>query len=262
VIDLHCHVLAGIDDGPNEIEASVALGRVAEASGIDTIVATPHVSWRYGNDSATIGRLVEQTNDAFAAAGLMLTVLPGAEIAITRARDLGREELSALALGGGPWLLLECPFTPILVGVESLVFALQEQGHRIVLAHPERCPGFQRDPSMLDSLVAGGALTSITAGSLVGRFGQSVRRFALELIEAELVHNVASDAHDATHRRPGIADELERAGLAPLGQWLTEQVPGAILSGEHAMPLRPRVTIGRDRGPQGWWRRRPFRRAS
>ena len=86
------------------------------------------------------------------------------------------------------------------------------RGHHVVLAHPERCPAFHRDPSMLTSLVSAGALTSVTAGSLVGRFGDEVRRFALELVRDGMVHNVASDAHDDVRRPPGRSQSSSRPG--------------------------------------------------
>jgi protein-tyrosine phosphatase len=263
MIDLHCHVLAGIDDGPETIEGSVALARLAEARGVETIVATPHVSWHYDNDSGTIATRVADANRAVGAAGLALNVLAGAEIAITRGVELDAAELSALALGDGPWLLVECPFTPVPTGVDMSILELEHRGHRVVLAHPERCPAFQRDPSMLQALVQNGAVTSITAGSLVGRFGSAVRHFALELIDAELVHNVASDAHDAAARQPGMAAELEQAGLGALAEWLTELVPTAILAGRETVPPRPPVTVPlMARAPRRWWRRGPLRRAS
>jgi protein-tyrosine phosphatase len=263
MIDLHCHVLAGIDDGPQTVEGSLALARAAAALGTSTIVATPHVSWRYGNDAATIARAVEHTNAAFSQAGVGVNVLPGAEIAITRAVELDAEELRALSLGGGPWLLIECPFTPVSTGLDVLAVEIEEGGHRIVLAHPERCPAFQRDPGLLESLVLGGALTSITAGSLVGRFGNTARRYALELLDAELVHNVASDAHDAEKRPPGIAHELEQVGYGSLLEWLVEDVPGAILAGEEQLPRRPAWPAPRPSGgSRSWWRRGPLKRAS
>jgi protein-tyrosine phosphatase len=264
VIDLHCHVLAGIDDGPPTLEASVALARCAQARGVQTIVATPHVSWHYDNDAETIARLVRETNAALAAAELTVNVVAGAEIAITRGVDLAAPELAALTLGDGPWLLIECPFSSAVVGLDTLADELQEQGHQIVLAHPERCPAFQRDPQLLESLVRAGVLTSITAGSLIGSFGSSVRRFALELMEAELVHNVASDAHDVDRRQPGMADELQRAGFGALTTWLTHSVPSAILSGEESVPPRPSVALGTpERSRQRrWWRRGPLRQAS
>jgi len=263
VIDLHCHVLAGIDDGPSTIEDSLALGRAAAATGTRKIVATPHVSWTYSNDAATISRLVVETNAAFAAAGLTMEVVAGAEIAITRVPELAPEELSALTLGNGPWLLIEFPFTSVAVGLDAMVLELQEQGYRIVLAHPERCPAFHREPRMLETLVEAGALTSVTAGSLVGRFGNTVKRYALGLVEGELVHNVASDAHGADQRRPGMTAELEEAGLGPLADWLTCAVPSAILEGRETIPSRPDVPLpASTTARRRWWRRSLLRRAS
>jgi protein-tyrosine phosphatase len=263
MFDLHCHILPGIDDGPATIDGSLALARLAVERGVQTIVATPHVSHYYDNDAATIARLTDEVNGALRDAHIPLTVLAGAEIALTRASELASEELGALTLAGGPWVLLEPPFTSTATGIELAVGELAEQGYGILLAHPERCPAFQRDPRQLESLVRGGALTSITAGSLVGRFGASVKRFALELFEAELVHNVASDAHDVEQRQPGIANELEQAGLSAMREWLTDAVPRALLNGEESMPERPAFSFLATPSHGGsWWRRGPFRRAS
>lgn len=240
MIDLHCHLLPGIDDGPATIDDSLALARAASAAGITTALATPHVSPRYPNDVATIASLVYELNERLAAEQIALQVLPGAEIALTSAVEMPSERLAGLALGGGGWLLIEPPFTPAAGGIDALVLELVGRGARVVLAHPERCPGFQRDRAVLRSLVRAGVLTSVTAGSLVGRFGAQVRRFSLELMSEGLVHNVASDAHDDVDRPPGIADHLARAGLQPLERWLTSQVPEAILAGD-PLPPPPRV---------------------
>jgi protein-tyrosine phosphatase len=255
VIDLHCHVLPGIDDGPSSIEDSLLLARAAVSAGTQTIVATPHVSHEHPNDARTIARLVDEVGARFAAEELPLALRTGAEIAMTRITDIAPEELPELALGGGPWLLIECPFTSLATGFDILLGKLQSDGHRIVLAHPERSPFFHRDPELLGSLVRGGILTSITAGSLVGRFGSRVQRFARGLAQDELVHNVASDAHSHTGRPPGIRTELEASGLGPLAEWLTEAVPAAILAGDE-IPSRPAAATAPAGGSRGWWRRR------
>jgi protein-tyrosine phosphatase len=242
VIDLHCHVLPGIDDGPRTIEDSLALARAAAAAGIRTVVATSHVSWEYPNRADTIARLVEELNGRLADNGVALEIRPGAEIAMTRLPDTPPDEVSRLTLGGGQWLLIEPPFTEVSTGLDVLVADLHDRGYQVVLAHPERCPAFHRDRSMLEALVHSGALTSVTAGSLAGRFGKAVRRLSIELIRDGLVHNVASDAHDDSHRPPTIAAELEDAGLGPLTDWLTQAVPGAILGGGE-IPPRPAIDI-------------------
>jgi protein-tyrosine phosphatase len=256
VIDLHCHALPGIDDGPPTIEASIALVRAAADAGTSTIVATPHVSWRYQNRAEEIIRLTQELQERLITADIPVEIRPGAEIAMTRAGDIDRKELPRLGIGGGSWLLLEPPFTPLVTGLDFVVLGLQSDGYQILLAHPERCPAFHSDPEMLRSLVRAGALTSVTAGSLVGRFGGEVRRFALNMFADELVHNVASDAHDEIRRPPGITGELERAGLGPLTDWLTLEVPEAILNGA-PIPRRPAFPVPRvDRRSRSWLTRR------
>ncbi len=253
MIDLHCHVLPGIDDGPETIEGSLALARAAVAAGIDTLVATPHVNARTPNDSRTIARLVETLNARLADERIELQVLTGGEIAATHIAEIDPAELSRLGLGGGPWLLVEPPFTAVAVGLESIVSRLQRQGHRVVLAHPERSPALQGDLRTLRALADGGVVLSITAGALTGDFGSTVRRFALELAREGLIHNVTSDAHDSVKRPPRLAAAVEQDGLAPLAEWLTELVPAAIIAGEE-LPPRPAGAPGR--GPR---RRRAWR---
>jgi len=242
VIDLHCHILPGVDDGPETVEGSLDLVRAAVASGARTMVATPHVSWRFRNTASGIAAAAVALRERIAREGIDLELLTGAELAMTHVADVRDEEITALHLGGGPWLLLEPPFATVASGLLEITGDLQRRGHRILIAHPERCPAIHREPRLLEGLVASGALSSVTAGSLVGRFGESVRRFALSILEAGLAHNVASDAHDVGKRAPGCAREIETAGLGPLAEWLTETVPAAILAGTEAIPPRPPYT--------------------
>jgi protein-tyrosine phosphatase len=255
VIDMHSHVLPGIDDGAGTLEQSVVIARAAANAGTSTLMATPHVSPRYPNDAETIAGLVRELNERLDREGIELEVRAGAEISMTRVVDLAPEEISRLTLGGGGWLLVEPPFTAASSGIVPILMALQEQGHRVLLAHPERCPAFHREPDLLEAIVRSGVLTSITADSLVGKFGETVRRFALDLFEKELVHNVASDAHDESNRPPGVLDQLERIGLAGLSDWLTQEVPSAILDGGE-VPPRPDVAMPKSARPHRWRLRR------
>ncbi len=256
MIDLHFHILPGIDDGPATVEESIALARAAAAGGTRVIVATPHVSWRYPNDAETIAQLTGELNERLRFEEVAIEVRTGAEIATTRAGEIEQEELLRLRLGGGPWLLLEPPFTPVVTGLDRVVMDLLSRGHNIVLAHPERCPALHRRPELLHEFVDAGVATSITAGSLTGRFGGEVRRFARRLVDEGLVHNVASDAHDLVRRPPSIAGELQEAGLGALADWLSLAVPEAILSGR-PLPPRPLGTTAPSQSRRGlrWLRR-------
>ena len=242
MIDLHCHLLPEIDDGPRTIEGSLALARASVALGVGTIVATPHVSMRYPNRASSIASHVRDLVVRLGEEGIALEVLPGAEIAMTQMVDIEPDELHELELGGGGWLLVEPPFATGPSNLDAILLALERRGHRILLAHPERCPAFHRDPPMLERIARRGVLVSVTAGSLIGRFGDPVRRFTLELAQAGLIHNVVSDAHDSVHRPPGMAEALALTGLGPLAEWLTEEVPAALLKGAE-IPPRPSTPV-------------------
>lgn len=246
MIDLHAHVLPGIDDGPADMEAALALVRAAAADGTRKIVATPHVSERYPNDAAMIAAKVAELRAALARAGIAVEIVAGAEIALARLGDLGDDDLRALSLGGGPALLVEPPLSDAAADFDGPIYDLLRRGHGVVLAHPERCPAFQREPARLTRLVAAGARTSLTASALVGRFGSPVERFARRLLRDGLVHDVASDGHDLAGRRLELATPLREAapelpGLAELTPWLTDAVPAALLAGTPPGPPPARV---------------------
>jgi protein-tyrosine phosphatase len=238
MIDLHCHLLPGIDDGPRDCEGSLTMARRAVREGIETVVATPHVNSRYPNDAQTIAGALHELREALAREDIQLEVLPGAEIAVNYLAERDTADLGSLSLGGGEWLLIEPPFASVATGLVSTVQGLLWDGHRVVLAHPERCPAIHRDVSIVRDLAGEGVLMSLTAGSLAGRFGSQARRLGLALLEEGLAHNVTSDAHDAGNRPPAVASELARAGFADLTPWLTEEVPAAVLAGG-PVPPRP-----------------------
>jgi len=255
MIDLHSHVLPGIDDGPATVEGSLAMLRAAAAAGTTTITATPHVSGTHRNDPGSISAAAEMLAAARADEGeeIAIEVRLGAEVAYTMISELDREELPRLCLGDGPWLLLEPPFSPVVAGLDATVAELHRRDHRVLLAHPERCPAFHRDPGLVEAMVDGGVLTSVTAGSLAGRFGSQARRMALWLLDRGLAHNVASDAHDARNRSPSIMPGLRDAGRPELADWLTRDVPAAILAGEE-IPPRPAVAAPAPRRRLAWLR--------
>lgn len=247
MIDLHAHVLPGLDDGPATLPEALDLARAAVAAGTRTMAATPHVSERYGAAVEAMPEAVTRLQVELDGAGIPLALRGGAEIAISRLAGLDDGALRRLSLGGGPWLLLEPPERGP-ADVAGAVAGARERGYGAVIAHAERCEALRRDPAALRRLVGEGALVSITAASLTGRFGESARRFAGLLLRERLVHDVASDAHHAERRPPGTGDArrvAERAvpGVAGLWRWLTEEVPLAVLDGA-PLPPAPRARRG------------------
>lgn len=252
MVDLHCHILPGIDDGPRTLADSLAMATDAAADGIETIVATPHVSMRYRNSVQAITSAVKQLAERLNATSCqhhstgvlagaperLPRVLCGAEVAASVVGSIPASELELLSIAGGGWLLLEPPFNASGAALDLIIGQIRRMGLHVILAHPERCPAFHRDPQLLRALVHSGVLTSLTAGSLIGRFGGHVRRFATWMVEEEIVHNVASDAHNVSGRPPRIRAEIAAAGLAWMGDWLAREVPLAVIGGL-AIPPRP-----------------------
>jgi protein-tyrosine phosphatase len=247
VIDLHSHILPGVDDGPATLEASLELARVAVQNGTETIAATPHIDHAHAVDPAQIPVAVAALNMSLTRAEIPLRVVPGAEVAVTRLLELEASVLRRLRLGDGPWLLVEAPLGYAPNHFEQIIIGLREQGHEVLLAHPERSVHFQRDGESLRRLVDMGVRSSITAGSMAGQFGETVRRHALEMLSAGLVHNVASDAHDHRRRSPVLREgfalaEQDLPGITAQLGWYTQDVPAAILAGLPLpeAPLPPR----------------------
>ena len=253
MLDLHTHVLPGVDDGPPDVAGSLELAAAAVAAGTTEMVATPHVTWDLPTSADTVARGVRDLQATLDDAGIALRLRTGGEVAISRGVELSDDELGSLRLGGGEWLLAECPLSLHATGFDALLHHLQARGHRILLAHPERSPSLQRSPETLSRLVDAGMLCSITAGSLIGAFGATVQRFTFDLVEAGLVHNVASDAHNAHRRPPGMRDAILAAdadlpGLGDRAEWLCLDVPRAILDGGPVPPEPGPAPARRRRG--------------
>jgi protein-tyrosine phosphatase len=246
VIDIHCHILPGLDDGPANIDFSIAMARAAVEDGTQIIVATPHVRRDHRVDPAQIAPAVDALNERLEAESVPLRVVAGAEVGWREAGDMSSGELREVTLGSSDYMLLECPYGKTPADIEGVAAHVRAAGLRPVLAHPERCPLFRSDLDRLAGLVESGAVTSVTAGSLAGSFGERVQELAFDMLERGLVHDVASDAHDHLHRPPRINVALQDADLALPGlsehaAWFTVTAPMAILRGE---PLAepPRVT--------------------
>lgn len=253
MIDVHCHLLPGIDDGPPTLDDALEQARAHVAAGVTDVVCTPHVSHGHRNTGASIAEATAALQSALDDAGIALRLHAGAEVSLSRAIELDDAELGALHLAGGPWLLLEPPLGTEVPRLEQMVAGIQSRGHRVLVAHPERCSAFHRDPKLLAALVRGGATAQVTAGSLSGQFGRTVQKVASGMVDDGLVHVIASDAHDAVRRPPGLAGPLHEAGLDGLTDWACQQVPAALLAGAE-LPARPE-DAGRPAKRRGLFRR-------
>src|SRR3954454_23558644 len=226
------------------METAVAMARVAVAAGTRVMATTSHVHVAYGLEpdeiEATRAALVER----LAAETIPLELIAGGEVSIHRLPGLTDDDLRRLALGGGLWVLLECPFEP--ADVEPHVADLQQRGFEVLLAHPERAASFQREPARLGALVERGVLAQVTAGALVGDFGGPAQTTARRLPAAGWVHVLASDAHDAVSRPPDLTVAADALGDDQL-EWMAAVAPVALLAGTRPQDRPARAPARRRR---------------
>jgi protein-tyrosine phosphatase len=257
VIDLHCHLLPGIDDGPATMAESLALAADLAADGVRSAAATPHV--HPGHPGVVRDELPDrraQLQGAIDAEGIELQVLPGGEVDLAYGLELGDDELRGLTLGGnGRDLLVETPYGPVSDLFEEQLFSMSLRGFRVLLAHPERNRAFQEKTERLAGLVARGVLLQVTADALLGsprRSGSG--RSAAELVERGLTSVLASDSHGSHVAREPLSGGLRAAQelVGPDARVLVEDAPAAILAG-HTLPDPPR---GQGRGRRGLFGRR------
>lgn len=252
MIDLHCHPLPGLDDGPASTQQALAMLRRAHDAGIRTMVATPHVSAGYPRNRASdVHSGVVALQAEAVAAGIDMRIQAGAELELTHREVLRDHELPGLRLGEGPYTLVELPFTATAHFAEMLL-GMHHDVQPALLAHPERCRAFHEDPDLLGRLVGQGMLAQVTATSIAGSYGSTVQRCVWTMFEQGLVHVIASDSHDAIARPPLMREPLEAAGLGGMVALLCERNPEAILAGERPTPAPP-VTPPR---PSRRWRLR------
>lgn len=252
MIDLHLHILPGVDDGAFDLAQAVAMARHAAGDGCEALIATPHQ--RRDEWETSDPRFLSDALEALAGRldGAPRVAL-GAEVRVDSdlLADLGRPGRAGIqSLAGSRYLLLE--LDPFGLGPEpvELMRELRAEGWIPVVAHPEVTPFLWNDGGTLpERLVEAGALLQITAASVTGEFGKGPRQRAWQLLDAELVHFVASDAHRPDWRPPGL-DRARRAIAKELGESMAKALtldnPRAVLE-DQALPEleRPRAEAGR-----------------
>jgi protein-tyrosine phosphatase len=233
VIDLHCHILPGVDDGSLDLSDSLAMARQAVNDGIERVCATPHIRHDHDVRIEQLAGRVEGLNRALRDEGLPLEILQGGEVAETAVEGLSEEELSRVALGAGNWILLEPAPGPLSDTLIARVSHLAERGHRTLIAHPERhlsADMYER----IATLIANGALVQATADFFLReRFADGMKMLA----DAGLVHVLSSDAHSShggrpLHMREAFERLAEIESVAPHIKWMRDIAPRAIVAGK------------------------------
>jgi len=245
VIDIHCHILAEVDDGPKSWEISQEMCRMAAADGIEHIVATPHANERYVYDRKQNAEALEH-----------LSKLVGAAPGLSLGCDfhLSYENLQAVlvqpdefTIQNSRYLLVELSDFSIPAQVDNSLAHLGDKGITPVITHPERNPILQRTPQRVLQWIELGCVVQLTGSALTGDWGERVWRAAKWLLERDAVHVLASDAHDTKHRKPLLSSAREAAEEfcnPDVARALVDDNPRAIISGL-PLPYFPNPAVDR-----------------
>jgi protein-tyrosine phosphatase len=254
-VDIHCHILPGVDDGAKDWADSLAMARLAAEDGTSAIIATPHQLGSFHlNRSEQIRQLVRELNDLLVTEDIPVSVLAGGEVRIEASLTDRLLSGDILTLGDHRrHMLLELPHE-MYIPLDTLIAELAARRITIVLAHPERNEGLFREPKLVGDLVDAGCLMQITAGSLCGTMGPGSQEFSEWMVHEGLVHLVATDAHSPRTRRPLIGRAYERLCELVDSQSADDlccHSPARVVAGLGITPgRRPREKR------RSWWRRR------
>ncbi|MDT2459456.1 tyrosine-protein phosphatase [Enterococcus avium] len=202
MIDLHSHILPGVDDGAQTLEDSLEMARKAISQGITHLMCTPHHNnGKYNNPAEEVIQGVADLQRELDQRGLELTLLEGQEVRLTEflLSAIKRDEILFTDLDN-TYLLIEFPTNEIPIYAEQMFYHLLNQGHVPVIVHPERNAVFREDPNRLVSFLEMGTLTQLTAPSIVGIFGSEIQQTAELMLEHNMLYMVASDAHNLRYR--------------------------------------------------------------
>lgn len=224
MIDLHSHILPGIDDGAKTIEDSLEMARIAVENGTTVIAATPHViEGEWLPEWSAINRLCAELNSELKRENIALAIVPGAEVALNMDILDKIKGPGPYCINGGRYMLVELPATHIPQYTDEFFFTLQARGISPILAHPERHPEIAHNPELIVKWVNKGILMQMNGPSLVGKMGDRAMHTSEVLLNSNLVHMIGSDAHSPRTRIPRLTDAEEKAILL-VGEELTRQI--------------------------------------
>ena len=210
MIDIHCHILPGVDDGAQNINESLDMARAAVDNGIHKVVATPHhKTSRYNNPKSAIVEKVNELNELLQENQVPLEVLLGQEVRVfgELLEEYKNEQLLTVNLQN--YVLIEFPSNHVPSYTEQLFYDIQMIGLTPVIVHPERNSQIVEQPDKLYHLIEKGALSQITASSITGDLGKKIQKFSFRLIDANLTHFIATDAHNITSRPFNLAEAYD-----------------------------------------------------
>ena len=212
MVDLHCHLLPGIDDGSKSMEISLRMAREAAENGVTHALLTPHhMNGHYVNHKQDVIQRTEEFQEQLRKNDIPLTVFPGQEVRINgHLLDALDKDDILFADTGNRYLMLEFPDDDVPYYTNQMIFDLQQRGITPIIVHPERNTKIMAEPDLIYQLLEKGCLSQITASSYVGTFGKKVENFSQQLIEAGQGYIFASDAHDLPGRKYEMRQAFEK----------------------------------------------------
>ena len=244
MLDTHSHILPGLDDGAEGWEQSLAMAHMAVDDGIEGMVCTPHwVLGRYANTRRIILSALEMLREKLANHDIPLQLYPGAELRLDPTLPQRLHSGDLLTLNDtGRFTLIELPHEVLPQNLEGFLWDLQIQGITPIISHPERNLALRQHPSLLYHLVRMGSLAQLTAASLLGHFGKEVQKFSYFLLDHNLVHILASDAHDLMARTPKLSQAfkiIEAMKGKEVASQMVYEIPKRIIQGEPVVTADP-----------------------
>lgn len=214
MIDLHCHILPGIDDGAHDLAMSLDMARLFVDQGVSHVACTPHIlPGLYHNTGPQIRQAVLALQSALAQSDIPLTLVTGADNHVTPDFVAGLRSGHLLTIADTRYVLVEPPHHVAPPQLDVMFFNLLVAGYVPILTHPERLTWIEQRYDLMRQLASRGVWMQITAGSLVGRFGRRARYWAERMVDEGLVHLLATDAHDPVRRPPELAEGRRRVAL-------------------------------------------------
>lgn len=260
MIDLHSHILPGVDDGAQSIDEALAVGRMAEADGIEVMACTPHfMPGMYDNQADDIRARVRHLNEVFEREGLHLALVVGADAHVRPDFVDCLRQGKLLTLHDSRYVLVEPPHHVMPPRLEDLMFNISVAGYVPILTHPERLRWIEQNYAVVEKLSSSGVWMQITAGSLAGRFGKRPKYWAERMLSEGLVSILATDAHNTQSRPPFLAEAYDiarqRVGEAEANH-LVRTRPSLVLENAppEAMP-RVEVEVEVTSRESGFWKR-------
>lgn len=253
-VDIHCHLLPGIDDGASDWETTLGMARMAVADGTQAIIVTPHQLGNFSQNQGDDIRLrTQELQQVLNQHQIPLQVLPGGDVRIEDRMIQQLRSGEVLSLGDlRRHVLLELPHE-LYFPLENVLKDLQREGMTGILSHPERNHGLLREPDFLPDLVDKGCLMQVTAGSLMGTFGPNSQQLGEWMLAEGLVHFIATDAHGTRSRRPLMRRAYER-----VAEFTDQQTADDLCCHNPALVARGETVLtGRRPRPKrsGGWRR-------